>query len=136
MAGRCSGAVARSHRRSDHHPAAWNRAAGRIEMTHRRMLMLIGSAAVALVVVGVVPAAAQTRRDSGFRAAAAKVDITPETSQWLSGYQPRRSEGIHDRIYHRVVALESGDTQFFLISSDLCLFSPTFYDRVSRDLEK
>ena len=88
-------------------------------MTHRRMLMLIGSAAVALVVVGVVPAAAQTRRDSGFRAAAAKVDITPETSQWLSGYQPRRSEGIHDRIYHRVVALESGDTQFFLISSDI-----------------
>ena len=73
---------------------------------------------------------------SAFRAAAAKADITPQNSQWLLGYQPRQSNGVHDRIYHRVLALEAGPTQFYLISSDLCLFSPTFYDTVTRDLQK
>src|SRR5262249_41214867 len=71
-----------------------------------------------------------------FRAAAVKVDITPENSQWLLGYQARQSTGVHDHIYHRVVALDAGDTQFYLISSDLCLFSPTLYDTVTRDLQK
>ena len=63
-------------------------------------------------------------------------DITPPGSQWLLGYQARQSNGIHDRIYHRVVGLEAGRTQFYLISSDLCLFSPTLYDSVTRDLQK
>src|SRR4051794_22644597 len=61
---------------------------------------------------------------AGFRAAAVKADITPQSSQWLLGYQARQSDGIHDRIYHRVLALSAGSTEFYLISSDLCLFSP------------
>jgi neutral/alkaline ceramidase-like enzyme len=77
-----------------------------------------------------------TPADTGLRAAAVKVDITPPGSQWLLGYQARQSNGIHDRIYHRVVGLEAGRTQFYLISSDLCLFSPTLYDSVTRDLQK
>jgi len=72
---------------------------------------------------------------AGLRAAAVKVDITPQTSQWLMGYQARRSTGVHDRIYHRVVALDTGDAQFYLISSDLCLFSPTLYDTVTAELQ-
>lgn len=73
---------------------------------------------------------------AGFRASAVKVDITPQNSQWLSGYQARRSDGVLDNIYHRVAAFDSGDTQLYLISSDLCLFSPTLYDSVTRDLQK
>lgn len=73
---------------------------------------------------------------AGFRASATKVEITPQTSQWLSGYQARRSDGVLDSIYHRVVAFDSGDTQFYLISSDLCLFSPTLYDSVTSELQK
>ena len=73
---------------------------------------------------------------TAFRAAAVKVDITPQSPQWLLGYQARQSDGVHDRIYHRVVALEAGTTQFYLISSDLCLFSPTLYDSVTKDLQK
>jgi hypothetical protein len=73
---------------------------------------------------------------AGFRASAVKVDITPDGPQWLLGYQARKSTGVLDPIYHRVVALDSGDTQFYLISSDLCLFSPTLYDSVTRDLQK
>lgn len=70
------------------------------------------------------------------RAAAAKVDITPPDSRWLSGYAPRQSDGVLDRIYHRVVALDSGGAQLYLISSDLCLFSPGLYDSVTADLRK
>jgi len=56
---------------------------------------------------------------AGFRAAAVKVDITPKTSQWLLGYGPRQSTGVHDPIYHRVVAMDDGHTQFYLVSSDI-----------------
>ena len=69
------------------------------------------------------------------RAAAVKVDITPQTSQWLLGYQARQSNGVHDNIYHRVLALEAAGTSFYLISSDLCLFSPNFHDSVMRELQ-
>ena len=64
------------------------------------------------------------------------MDITPQSPQWLMGYQARQSDGVLDNIYHRVVAFDSGDAQFYLVSSDLCLFSPTFYDSVTRDLQK
>jgi hypothetical protein len=71
-----------------------------------------------------------------FRAASAKVDITPQEPQWLLGYAARQSKGVHDRIYHRVVALDSGETQFYLVSSDLCLFSPAVYDEAAGQLQK
>ncbi len=71
-----------------------------------------------------------------FRAAAAKVDITPTEPQWLMGYAARQSKGVHDNIYHRVVALDSGEQQFYLAASDLCLFSPSLYAEAARELEK
>jgi hypothetical protein len=71
-----------------------------------------------------------------FRASAVKVDITPATSQVLLGYNPRTSTGVHDRIFHRVLALDDGRTQFFLVSSDLCLFSPELYDQAAAELQK
>ena len=71
-----------------------------------------------------------------FRAGAAKVDITPNDSQWLMGYAARQSNGVHDRIYHRVVAMDDGTTQFYLIASDLCLFSPSVYQEVADRIAK
>ncbi len=62
-----------------------------------------------------------------FRAACVKVDITPDTPQWLHGYAPRRSEGVHDRIYHRIAAMDDGTTTFFLVSTDICTVTPSFY---------
>jgi neutral ceramidase len=82
------------------------------------------------------PAPMAAAQGGKLRAAAVKVDITPQSPQWLMGYQARQSDGVLDNIYHRVVAFDSGDAQFYLISSDLCLFSPTFYDSVTRDLQK
>ena len=85
----------------------------------------------ALVLIAGLPAAA-----TGFRASAVKVEITPQTPQWLMGYEARQSTGVHDPIYHRVVALETGGEQVFLAASDLCLFSPAVYDDVARQLEQ
>jgi hypothetical protein len=73
---------------------------------------------------------------AGFRAAAVKVDITPKSPQWLLGYAARQSTGVHDPIYHRVVAMDDGRTQFYLVSSDICLFSPGLYDDVAAELER
>ena len=71
-----------------------------------------------------------------FRAAAVKVDITPTDKQWLMGYAARQSTGIHDHIHHRIVAMDDGATQFFLVSSELCVFSPAVYDEVAADLKQ
>ena len=54
----------------------------------------------------------------------------------LLGYAPRTSTGVHDRIYHRVLALDDGRTQFYLAATDLCLFSPELYEEVAAELEK
>lgn len=84
-----------------------------------------------LLLVAALPAAA-----AGLRAAAAKVDITPRAPQWLMGYQARKSTGVHDPIYHRVLVLQSGGTEFVLAASDLTLFSPAVYDEAAAELER
>jgi len=71
-----------------------------------------------------------------FRASVVKIDITPDKPQWLLGYGPRQSTGVHDRLYHRIVAMDDGATQFFLISTDICLYSPSVYDDVTKEIEK
>jgi hypothetical protein len=73
---------------------------------------------------------------SNFRAAAVKVDITPATPQWLMGYEARQSTGVYDKIYHRILAIDDGATKFFLIASDLCLFSPSVYDEAAERLQR
>ncbi len=65
-----------------------------------------------------------------FRASVLKVDITPANSQNLLGYGARMSTGIHDHLYHRIVVMDDGETQFILISSDLGAVSPSEYDKV------
>ena len=74
-------------------------------------------------------------RPSALRAASAKIDITPQTSQWLLGYDARQSTGVHDKIYHRILVIDDGKTKFYLVASDLCLFSPSLYDDVAAQLQ-
>ena len=71
-----------------------------------------------------------------FRAAVCKVNITPHNSQQLLGYGARKSTAVHDSIYHRTVVMDDGETIFVLVSSDICLVSPTEYDKVAARLEK
>lgn len=97
-----------------------------------RRTCLVRVVAVLLFLVLTAPwmdaTALEAGSDSGpFRAACVKVEITPETPQWLQGYAPRQSQGVHDRIYHRIVAMDDGKTTFFLVSTDICTVSPSFY---------
>lgn len=71
-----------------------------------------------------------------FRAAVVKIDITPTRPQWLLGYAARQSTGVHDPLFHRIVALDDGRTQFFLVSTDIALFSPAFYDQFCVELKQ
>ena len=82
----------------------------------RGALLLVAGAIVASLATGAAGAQARSQpplpratadrpaKVAGFRAAAVRVDITPQTPQWLLGYQARQSTGVHDNIYHRVVA--------------------------------
>ncbi len=93
---------------------------------------------VLVVVVGlsmIATAAGAEATFGSFRAACVKVDITPDSPQWLQGYGPRQSEGVHDRIYHRIAAMDDGETTFFLVSTDICTVSPPFYDAFCKRLE-
>ena len=102
------------------------------------MVGLFAAAACAWLLQAQPAASPQSKSGAspGLRAGAAKVDITPTTPQWLSGYGPRQSTGVLDPIFHRVVALEAAGTPFYLIASDLCLFSPSLYDSATRELQK
>jgi hypothetical protein len=87
-----------------------------------------------LIILGLAFAPAASAH-ADLRAAAVKVDITPQNPQWLLGYQARQSNGVHDNIYHRVMALDAEGTPVYLISTDVCLFSPNFHDAVMRELQ-
>jgi hypothetical protein len=75
-------------------------------------------------------------RQKIFKAAVVKVNITPNTPKQLLGYEARISTGVHDSIYHRIIALDDGVTQFFLVSTDICEMSPSVYDHVADMLRK
>jgi neutral ceramidase len=70
-----------------------------------------------------------------FQASVVKRNITPSESKYLLGYGERKSSGVLDSLYHKVVIFEAGDTRFFLISTDVCVISPSEYDRVAQMLE-
>jgi neutral ceramidase len=87
-----------------------------------------------LAVSAILPIGASAQ-SGNFRASAVKVDITPTGSKWLRGYDARQSTGVHDHIFHRIVALDDGSTQFFLVSSELGSFAPSVYDEFTAQLK-
>lgn len=91
---------------------------------------------VALMAALVTGAALAGTAGGTFRAACVKVDITPSTPQWMQGYGPRKSTGVHDKLYHRILVMDDGATQFVLVSTDICTVVPSFYDEFSRQLER
>ncbi|MFL5787659.1 MAG: neutral/alkaline non-lysosomal ceramidase N-terminal domain-containing protein [Flavisolibacter sp.] len=78
---------------------------------------------------------AQTAAKGKFKAAVVKINITPHDSQYLLGYKERKSTGVHDSIYEKVLVMDDGLTQFILISSDICLFSPVEYEHLAKNVK-
>jgi neutral ceramidase len=114
------------------------------KIMHRRQSCVISkgfvtTASLLAVLLGsLVSATAQadSEQPGRFRAACVKVDITPDTPQWLQGYGPRQSTGVHDRIYHRIAILDDGTTAFCLVSTDICTILPSFYRAFCEKLER
>ncbi len=76
------------------------------------------------------PAGAQNT----FRAAVVKVNITPDSPQWLAGYGPRQSTGVHDSLYHKILVMDDGTSEFVIVSSDVGVIPTSYYDDMSRRL--
>ena len=70
------------------------------------------------------------------RAAAVEVDITPDTPEWLSGYGARQSDGVRDHLYHKIAAIDDGKTAIYFISTDTCMMSPAYVDKVKQDVQQ
>ena len=88
-----------------------------------------------LAALSAIVAHAQNSRQP-FRAAVVKVNITPDNAQWLRGYNPRLSTEVLDSLYHRIVVLDDGNTQFYLISSDILGMPSAEYKKVISMLKK
>lgn len=98
------------------------------------LLAVLMAGAVGLLCVG--KAEAGSEKPGSFRAACVKVDITPDTPQWLQGYGPRQSTGVHDPIYHRIAVLDDGTTTMCLVSTDICTISPSLYQEFCERLDR
>ncbi|MGI6417077.1 MAG: neutral/alkaline non-lysosomal ceramidase N-terminal domain-containing protein [Thermoguttaceae bacterium] len=98
-------------------------------LNHRSQFAALTASLMALAIAAssVMTATAASNEPGKFCAACVKVDITPDTPQWLHGYVPRLSTGVHDRLYHRIAALDDGTTTFYLVSTDICTVLPSFY---------
>ena len=90
------------------------------------------------LILGNVSIAQMINNNSGnnFRAAVVKVNITPTDSQYLLGYSPRKSTAIRDSLYHRILLIDDGKTQFLLVSTDVCIISCSEYDRIAEIVNK
>src|SRR5712691_8372401 len=64
-----------------------------------------------LLALAVISWSAQA--ETSLRASAVKIDITPDHPQWLLGYQARKSEDVHDKLYHRILALRHRSSSCF-----------------------
>ncbi len=68
-----------------------------------------------------------------FEAGAAKVEITPPVGTPLNGYgarQARGSVGVHDPLWARCLYLDDGQTDVFIINTDLVFINPELRARV------
>lgn len=73
---------------------------------------------------------------ANFSASVVTVDITPDSPKMLLGYSARKSTGIRDRIHHKIVVMDDGTTRFVLVSTEICVMSPSEYDHMAQLLKK
>ncbi len=97
-----------------------------------RRLRLFAGVIVAVLAL-VVPASAQSTADAApggdaLKAGIVKLDITPDKPVRMSGYAGRKEEstGVHDPLYARIVAFQSGDERLVLVSTDLIGYYDTY----------
>ena len=71
------------------------------------------------------------RPQARLRAGWAKINITPREPMPMAGYAPRdHFDSVHDSVYIRILAIDNGGIQCFLISADLLLFPPALESKI------
>ncbi|HEV8512034.1 MAG TPA: hypothetical protein VGQ59_02095, partial [Cyclobacteriaceae bacterium] len=72
------------------------------------------------------------------RASWAKVNITPRSPMPMAGYAPRNHfDSVHDSVYVRILAIDNGGVQCFIISADLLIFPPALKNKIiQKDKER
>jgi len=61
----------------------------------------------------------------------AAINITPHSPMPMAGYAPRdHFDSVHDSIYVRVLGIDNGTVQCFVISADLLLFPPALKNKI------
>lgn len=61
----------------------------------------------------------------------ATVNITPQSPMPMAGYAPRyHFDSVHDSIYVRILAIDNGGVQCFIVSADLLIFPPALKDKI------
>ena len=70
------------------------------------------------------------------RAGIARIDITPDIPVMLYGYASRKtpSEGIHDHLFARAVAFESGGKELVMVSTDIGSYTDTLYSVIRKSM--
>lgn len=69
---------------------------------------------------------------SKLRAGWAAINITPKVAMPMAGYAPRdHFDKVHDSIFVRVLAIDNGNAQCFIISADLLLFPPALKNKIT-----
>ena len=70
------------------------------------------------------------------RAGIARIDITPDIPVMLYGYASRKtpSEGIHDHLFARAVAFESGGKKLVMVSTDIGSYTDTLYSVIRKSM--
>jgi len=73
---------------------------------------------------------------AGLKAGAARIDITPEIPVMLYGYASRKtpSQGVHDHLFARAVAFESGGKKLLFVSTDLGSYTDTLYRVIRKSI--
>ncbi len=89
---------------------------------------------VSVLLMAIVAGASTPLRAAALRVGTAMVDITPAEPVRMSGYASRKdlSQGIHDPLSARVIALEAGDERLVLVSTDVL----GFYDGTADDFRR
>jgi len=73
---------------------------------------------------------------SKLKASWVAINITPAAAMPMAGYAPRdHFEKVHDSVYVRILAIDNGSIQCFMISADLLLFPPALKNKIMAKIE-
>lgn len=74
---------------------------------------------------------------SKLKASWSVINITPKSAMPMAGYAPRNHfDKVHDSVYVRILAIDNGNIQSYIISADLLLFPPALKNKIVESLRQ